>query len=320
MNQLDSMRIFSKVAECLNFADAARQLGISNAMVTRSVATLEKHLRIRLINRTTRRVALTTAGQAYFEGCQDLLRQLTAMEQRILSTTAHPVGCLRIASPASFSQSKLAMILTAFRAEQPHVSFDVTVYETVNEIAAENYDLCFTAERRLRDSSMVCRPLVRMHDVVVAAPAYIARRGQPATPAGLTEHDILLATDAPNRYWEFRDFNGAHRVSLNPILTTQSLLAVKSAAVTGLGIARIANVLVERELAEGSLVALLRDFQLDSNERTVWMLYSGQPFITQVVRSFIDFVVDRYRDEDAVLARPTRSTRMALGSNDARIQ
>jgi DNA-binding transcriptional LysR family regulator len=242
------------------------------------------------------------------------------MEQRILSTTAHPVGCLRIASPASFSQSKLAMILTAFRAEQPHVSFDVTVYETINEIAAENYDLCFTAERRLRDSSMVCRPLVRMHDVVVAAPAYIARRGQPATPAGLTEHDILLATDAPNRYWEFRDFNGAHRVSLNPILTTQSLLAVKSAAVTGLGIARIANVLVERELAEGSLVALLRDFQLDSNERTVWMLYSGQPFITQVVRSFIDFVVDRYRDEDAVLARPTRSTRMALGSNDVRIQ
>jgi DNA-binding transcriptional LysR family regulator len=98
------------------------------------------------------------------------------------------------------------------------------------------------------------------------------------------------------------------------------LLAVKSAAVTGLGIARIANVLVERELAEGSLVALLRDFQLDSNERTVWMLYSGQPFITQVVRSFIDFVVDRYRDEDAVLARPTRSTRMALGSNDVRIQ
>jgi len=320
MNQLDSMRIFSKVAECLNFADAARQLGISNAVVTRSVATLEKHLRIRLINRTTRRAALTTAGQAYFEGCQDLLRQLTAMEQRILSTTAHPVGCLRIASPASFSQSKLAVILTAFRAEQPHVSFDVTVYETINEIAAENYDLCFTAERRLRDSSMVCRPLVRMHDVVVAAPAYIARRGQPATPAGLTEHDILLATDAPNRYWEFRDFNGAHRVSLNPILTTQSLLAVKSAAVTGLGIARIANVLVERELAEGSLVALLRDFQLDSNERTVWMLYSGQPFITQVVRSFIDFVVDRYRDEDAVLARPTRSTRMALGSNDVRIQ
>jgi len=320
MNQLDSMRIFSKVAECLNFADAARQLGISNAMVTRSVATLEKHLRIRLINRTTRRVALTTAGQAYFEGCRDLLRQLTAMEQRIISTAAHPVGCLKIASPASFSQSKLAVILTAFRAEQPHVSFDVTVYETLNEIAAENYDLCFTAERRLRDSCMVCRPLVRMHDVVVAAPAYIARRGPPATPAALTEHDILLATDAPNRYWEFRDFNGAHRVPLNPILTTQSLLAVKSAAVTGLGIARIANVLVERELAEGSLVALLRDFQLDSNERTVWMLYSGQPFITQVVRSFIDFVVERHRDEDAVLARPARSTRMALGSNDARIQ
>jgi DNA-binding transcriptional LysR family regulator len=167
---------------------------------------------------------------------------------------------------------------------------------------------------------MVCRPLARMHDVVVAAPAYIARRGQPATPAALTEHDILLATDAPNRYWEFSDFNGAHRVSLNPILTTQSLLAVKSATVTGLGIARMANVLVERELAEGSLVALLRDFQLDSNERTVWMLYSGQPFITQAVRSFVDFVVDRHRDEDAVLARPMHSTRMALGSSDARIQ
>jgi DNA-binding transcriptional LysR family regulator len=320
MNQLDSMRIFSKVAECLNFADAARQLGISNAVVTRSVATLEKHLRIRLINRTTRRVALTTAGQAYFEGCQDLLRQLTAMEQRILSTTAHPVGCLRIGSPASFSQGKLAAILTAFRTEHPHVSFDVTEYETINEIAPENYDLCFTAEQRLRDSSMVCRPLVRMHDVVVAAPAYIARLGQPATPAALTEHDILLASEAPNRYWEFRDFNGTHRVPFDPILTTRSLLAVKSAAVTGLGIARIANVLVERELAEGSLVTLLRDFRLDSNERTVWMLYSGQPFITQAVRAFIDFVVDRHRDEDAVLTRPTRSTCTALSSNGVSVQ
>src|SRR6266702_2511747 len=134
MNQLDSMRIFSKVAQCLNFADAARQLGISNAVVTRSVATLEKHLSIRLINRTTRRVSLTTAGQAYFEGCQDLLKQLTVMEQRILSTTVQAVGCLRIASPASFAQSKLPEILTAFRTGQPHVSFDVTVFETIKEI------------------------------------------------------------------------------------------------------------------------------------------------------------------------------------------
>ncbi len=173
------------------------------------------------------------------------------MEQRILATTAHPEGCLSIASPASYSQSKHAVILTGIsRGGSRTCLSDVTVYETLNEIAPENSDLCFTAERRLRDSCMVCRPLVRMHDVVVAAPAYIARRGPPATPAALTEHDILLATDAPNRYWEFRDFNGAHRVPLNPILTTQSLLAVKSAAVTGLDM-RIANVLVERELAEG---------------------------------------------------------------------
>src|SRR5260370_36179908 len=110
MNQLDSMRIFSKVAECLNFADAARQLGISNAVVTRSVATLEKHLRIRLINRTTRRVALTTAGPGDFEGCQGLLRQLTAMGQRILATTAHPLGSLSSASPPLFSQRQHAVV------------------------------------------------------------------------------------------------------------------------------------------------------------------------------------------------------------------
>ena len=317
MNQLDSMRIFSKVAQCLNFADAARQLGISNAVVTRSVATLEKHLSIRLINRTTRRVSLTTAGQAYFEGCQDLLKQLTVMEQRILSTTVQPVGCLRIASSASFAQSKLADILTTFRARQPHVSFDVTVFETIKEIAPENYDLCFTAERRLRDSSLVCRPLLRMHDAVVAAPAYVARRGQPLTPQALNEHDILLATDAPNRYWEFRDLNGAHRVSFDPVLTTQNLLTVKTAVMAGLGIARIADFLVEQELADGSLVALLRDFNLDCNERTVWMLYSSQPFTTQAVRSFVDFVVDRHRGQDPVLATPRQPVLTTFHTNNA---
>jgi DNA-binding transcriptional LysR family regulator len=130
--------------------------------------------------------------------------------------------------------------------------------------------------------------------VIVASPTYLKRRGAPRTPAELSSHDVLLASDAPSRYWEFRDNHGTQRVVVRPILNAQSPLVVKRAVQAGLGIARLSHSVVHNELADGSLHALLDDANLCGDERTVWLLHSGQSHMPLALRSFVDFVVARY--------------------------
>ncbi|MFP3565112.1 LysR family transcriptional regulator [Paraburkholderia sp. SIMBA_030] len=299
MNQLAAIRIFAKIAECLNFAEAAKQLGISSSVATRSVAVLEQHLSVRLINRTTRRVSLTPAGQLYWEHCAELLRQLAVMDESVATTTSQQGGVLRIASSSSYASTDLPEVLAAYRLQEPRMQFELTVFDNMADVTATDFDLCFNAGRRLRDSSLVCRPLARTRDVIVASPAYLSRRRPPGTPAELASHDVLVASDAPSRYWEFRDMHGTQRVVVRPILNMQSPLLVKHAVQAGFGIARLPTSLIQSELSDGTLRPLLTHVELCGDERTVWVLYSGQPHMALALRSFVDFVVERYRQRAA---------------------
>jgi DNA-binding transcriptional LysR family regulator len=297
MNQLASIRIFAKVAEYLNFAEAAKQLGISSSVVTRSVATLEEHLGVRLVNRTTRCVSLTGTGQLYWTRCIELLRQLDDMDECIASAVEQPAGALRIAASSLYAATDLPDVLAAYRAQEPRMSFDLTVFDNMSDVAASEFDVCFSAERRLRDSSLVCRPLAQTRDVIVASPDYLARCPAPRTPGELASHDLLVASDAPSRYWEFRDAHGSQRVVVQPVMNIQSPQVVKRAVQAGLGIARLSRSFVRNELANGSLRALLEDAPLCGDERTVCLLFSRQPHMTVALRSFVDFVVERYRQK-----------------------
>ncbi|MBB5500003.1 LysR family transcriptional regulator [Paraburkholderia sp. MM5384-R2] len=129
MNQLASVRIFTKVADCLNFAEAAKQLGISNSVVTRSVAVLEQHLSVRLVNRTTRRVSLTPAGQLYREHCGELLRRLAAMDECMAAAAGQPAGSLRIAASSLYASTDLPEVLAAYRVQEQRTQFDLTVFD-----------------------------------------------------------------------------------------------------------------------------------------------------------------------------------------------
>ncbi|MFL9934969.1 LysR family transcriptional regulator [Paraburkholderia sp. RL18-103-BIB-C] len=299
MNQLAAIRIFAKVAECLNFAEAAKQLGISNSAVTRGVAALEQHLRVRLVNRTTRRVSLTTAGQSYSAHCGELLRQISAMDECVATAAGQTGGSLSIASSSSYATTDLLELMAAYRLQEPRMQFELTVFDNMAEVTVSNFDICFSAERGLRDSSLVCRPLTQTRDVIVASPAYLSRRRPPETPLELSSHDVLVTSDGPGRFWEFRDKHGTQRVAVRPILNMQSPLLVKRAVQTGLGIARLSKALIQSELSDGTLRPLLTHVELCGDERTVWLLYSEQSHMELPVRRFIDFVVERYRQSAA---------------------
>jgi DNA-binding transcriptional LysR family regulator len=295
MNQIAAMRIFVRVAECLNFTATAKDLGVSTAVVTRNIAALEEHLHTRLINRTTRSVSLTAPGKAYWEACAQLLKQLDSVEDTIASTTKQSAGPLKIAATASYAASELPQLIAAYHLIEPKATFEVSVFESTSPVVSNDFDVCFIAERRLRDSSLVCRALQPLREVVVASPRYIERAGAPLRPEQLERHDILLTSNTSARHWEFRDRSEIRRVPVKPFVSSMTVAATKAALLAGLGIARLPLVLVQSELDEGELRPVLQNYSLNDDNRIVWMVYSSQRLMPVAVRSFIDFVVSRYR-------------------------
>ncbi len=290
MNQIESMRIFATVAQCLNFGDAARQLGLSNSAVTRAVLNLEAHLNLRLINRTTRHVSLTPVGESYLEGCSDVLLQLQRIEDKVRSESRLPSGRLKLAVPALFATTFLPPLLADFGLSNPLVSFDLIVFDNAGEVSSADFEVCIMVERKLRDSSLVCRAIGRSTDVIVAAPSYLQRRGVPVSPNNLTDHQILLdSAESTMRCWTFTDAAGDNRVPFMPFLTAQTAVIVEQCAIAGLGIARLPSLMVDEHVRAGRLVRLLQDFAIVGGDRTVWILYSGQRHATETARAFVEF-------------------------------
>jgi DNA-binding transcriptional LysR family regulator len=292
----------------LSFTVAAKELRVSTAMVTRSVATLETHLNLRLLNRTTRSVSLTEAGHEYWQGCRELLRHLDTLEANVCSSAREAGGSLKIAAHESFAAADLSELVAGFRGIEPRVDFELTVFASTQDLAVSTYDVCFVAERRLRDSSLVCRPLTEVRDVIVASPAYLALKGAPKQPADLADHDVLTTSEPCVRSWEFGDAYGIQRVLLRPVLSSSNQLTLIRAAKAGLGIARLPAALISTELRDGALVPLLEAFELENGKRTLWMLYSGHRYMTPRVRRFIDFSVTHYRGAHLQLNSPSPQT------------
>jgi DNA-binding transcriptional LysR family regulator len=303
MNQFSAMRMFAKVAESLSFTVAAKELRVSTAMVTRSVATLETYLNLRLLNRTTRSVTLTDAGHEYWQGCRELLRQLDTLEANVCSTAREAGGSVKVAAHESFAAAELSELVARYREEEPRVDFELTVFASTQDLVVGSFDVCFVAERRLRDSNLVCRPLTQVRDVIVASPNYLRRKGVPTQPADLADHAVLASADPCVRCWEFGDAYGVQRILLRPVFISSNLLTLIRATKAGLGITRLPASLVATELQDGSLVPLFDGFQLENAERTHWMLYSGHRYMTPRVRSFIDFAVAHYRRDAALQDR-----------------
>ncbi|WP_186144669.1 LysR family transcriptional regulator, partial [Burkholderia gladioli] len=158
-NQLQAMRVFTRVVELSSFNLAARQLGMSAAAVTRSVGMLEAHLNMRLLNRTTRSLSLTETGREYLDGCRSIIEKLDEMESNLVQVTRDPRGTLRIAASATSVAAGLGMLLSAYRDGHPRVRFDVTTFDTHVDMVEGSYDVCFCDDRRLVNATFVSRML-----------------------------------------------------------------------------------------------------------------------------------------------------------------
>lgn len=295
MNQLQAMRVFARVVELASFNLAARQLGVSPAAVTRSIGMLEAHLNTRLLNRTTRALSLTEAGSKYLNGCRAIIEQLDEMEANLVQSTRAPCGTLRIASIATFAHSGLPSLLGAYQALHPGVSFDVTTFDVHINMVEGGFDICFSNDPRLFSSSLICRSLTSIPQIVVASPTYLAGHESLRSPLDLNRHMLLCRSDSGMRCWEFVDGTGTTRVTVNGALISPSYAMLKAAALHHMGIALVPRPLVEWDLQHGALVPLFDQYEVGAGPRHLNILYSSPGHLLMKVRSFVDFVVDQYR-------------------------
>jgi DNA-binding transcriptional LysR family regulator len=301
MNQLQAMRVFVRVAELASFNLAARQLGMSPTAVTRSVNMLEAHLKMRLLNRTTRSFSLTDVGREYLEGCRTIIEKLDEMEFNLVQTKRDPSGKLRIATPATFASLQLGELLASYRASYRNVDFEVTTYDTQIDPVEGGFDVCFTDDRRFKSTTLISRTLTGIELVLAGSPGYLAMHGVPRTPDALNGHELLCVTDGTPKTWEFSNASGVNRINAGRALSATSSALVRKAALQHMGVALLPREFIKEDIDQGRLVALLESFQINGGPSSLAIVYSGRNYLSIKVRSFVDFVVDQYRKADKEL-------------------
>lgn len=286
MDRLNAMQLFVRVVELGSFAAAANQLGVAPSVVTRQIAALEAHLGAKLMERSTRRLRLTSAGTAYLEKCRVILNLVEVAETDLAEARQALRGRIHISMPLAFGIRRVAPLLLEFAREHAGVSLDMEYSDRPQNLIEEGIDLSIRIAVQLRPGE-VARRLGSSRMKLVAAPAYLARHGRPARPADLAHHEFLGYAYAPGPL-EFLD---GERVPVRGRLTANNGTVLAEAAVQGLGICCGPDFIVDEFIGAGRLEQLLAD-----REMPPLGIYAVLPSNRQVphrVRVLIDFLAPR---------------------------
>jgi len=295
MDQLAAMRVFTRVAELGSFTAAADALGLSRAMASTQVAALEKRFGLRLLNRTTRKVALTSEGSRYLEHCRRVFAELQAAEDDLKGAREKPKGRLTVDVPGAFGRHLLMPALPEFLARYPDLVLDVRISDRLVDIVAERVDVAVRGGT-ITDPNLVARKAVGSRWITCASPAYLDRKGWPQAPADLAAHDLVgfrTSHTQSGRGWVFQD--GQRQVSLVPAFraTCDSPEALLVAAASGAGIIQTMDLLAARLLQDRELVVLLPGTAVRGPPVSVVYPQAGQRLAK--VRVFTQFTIDLLR-------------------------
>lgn len=298
MDQLQSMRVFVKVADLGSFARAAAQLDMSNAVVTRHVADLEGRLGTRLMNRTTRSLSLTEAGQVYLERTRQILEELDDAEQMVLERTHEPIGTLRIVAPVVFGMHNFGQVLRDYTQRYPRVIPDITLVDRSVDLVEEGFDVGIAIARNIRSASVVSRRLTTGCLVVCAAGTYLQRHGPVDHPAALATHACLtLNPGMSGDEHLFEGPDGQTRVRPHSVILANNTEMLRQFALQGMGVAILPSYLIGKDLARGALVPLLPDYQLAPID--IHVVYPSRRYMPAKLRTFIDHLVEHFEESPA---------------------
>lgn len=301
MDQLRAMRVYAQVVDAGSFTGAADKLDLAPAVVTRLIADLEAHLGVRLLNRTTRSLALTQAGERYLERVQRILADVEEAETAANLETAEPRGVVRVLASPAIATHQLAKHIPKLRAQYPKLTIELTVQNSV-ETVDDSHDISIlTMMRPLQTGNFVARLLAQSEMIVCASPQYLDARGRPQKPVDLLSHEWLLpfAPDG-NRDTTFEHCPLRAGKAQKPVTLPQPAMALSTphldtlfrAAIAGMGITAVPTFLADEALASGQLERVMPDWRI----KTLW-IYAAMPtrmHIPARTRVFTEFLLKTF--------------------------
>jgi DNA-binding transcriptional LysR family regulator len=295
---VNGMVVFTKVVQAGSLSAAGRELGVSTAVVSRTLAALEAHLGVRLINRTTRSLHLTDEGASYYETCQRILAEIDEADSAFTSRRVEPQGVLKVAIPASFGHQHIAPLIPRFAERYPKVALALSLSDRSINLIEEGFDLAVRIAE-LKDSSLAARKLAPNRRVVCASPTYLRQFGEPKTPQDLARHNCLVASWEQGfaMTWEYKSPVGKRgSVRVTGRYACDNWEVLREWAVDGLGVALKSTWDVHRQLEDGSLVALLPGYDFGTDV-SIYAVYPHRRHLPAKTRVFIDFLAESFGPE-----------------------
>lgn len=294
MDRFTALQVFRHVADLGSFAEAGRKLGLSPPAVSKNVAELEASLGVRLINRTTRRMALTEEGQTYLEHVSRGLDALAEAEVALSPAKSSPKGTLRVSAPMTVALVRLSEAIPEFLSGYPDIKLELHLDDRRVDIVREGFDLAIRGYSSPEDSSLTARKLGVMRHVLCAAPSYFEAHGKPVLPSDLKKLDHIRFPYGGNAdAWEFTRDGRVERVAVAARYSVSSSLAVRDALRAGFGVSLIPLPYVETDLRDGRLVAALEDWT--TAEVTHYAVFPSGQQAAPKIRVFLDFLISQFR-------------------------
>jgi len=303
MDQLQGMRVFTRVAELGSFARAATTLDLSRAMASSYVAQLEAHLGTRLLHRTTRKVSVSPQGAVYLEHCKRILAEIDAADDQLRLARNRPQGKLRVDVPVAFGKYLLLPAIPLFSQRYPDISLEVRFNDRYVDIAAEHVDVAVRVGK-ITAPDIIARRIAASRLLTCASPKYLAQAGMPRTPEDLRKHRLIghLRGDSQRPAdWQFKHGDGTKSFRLPMALSFNTVDALTISALEGAGIVQQLDLLVSGYLSEGRLVEVLREQSCEGPPLSV--IYPKATQHLAKVRVFADFAADLMRNYEARVRR-----------------
>jgi DNA-binding transcriptional LysR family regulator len=295
MDRFLSIEAFVRVADTLSFAEAARQLGVTNSVVSHRVQQLEKYINAPLFHRSTRHVRLSEVGETYYRQCADVVANLADLTDQMRDLRATPAGRLRIQVLPGFAIRHFAGILAGFRQQYPDIDLDIAVDDRVIDPIEEGFDVAFQIFAPQNDS-LIARRLFTLRRIFCAAPAYIDRAGMPQRPSDLACRNVALYSAYPTRNkWAFSRGAESVEIDLAPHLRTNSVHLLRDYAVSGAAVVCLPTLVASEDLLAGRLVPVLHDYALSSFEFAA--VYPSSQRQALKVRALVDYLAQSLQGE-----------------------
>jgi DNA-binding transcriptional LysR family regulator len=289
MDHLGDLDVFARVVTAKSMSAAGRELDLSPAVISKRIRRLEERLGVRLLQRTTRQLALTEAGQGFYERVVSILSSVEEAEAWVSRGSDTVRGMLRVSAPTSFGRMHVAPALARFLDQYPAVCVDLVLTDAIVDIVGEGFDLAIRIAD-LEDSSLVARRLAPNHRILCAAPSYLAKHGRPERIEDLAHHHLLSHTTGE---WRLDGPEGVTHVRVHGPLRTNSSEVVREAVLAGIGIALRSTWDVASELKSGRLVQVLPGYT-GSRRVAIHAVYPSRRHLEQKVRAFVDYLQGLY--------------------------